>query len=283
LALLASCGRVDYDPLSACTSFSAFSTPRLVSGVNTTGSEFSPTLTGDQLTIYFHANRGADGLGSDDIWMASRDSRADDFGESTLVVEVSSSSADGAPSLSADGLTMFLSSARPGGVGGNDVWVATRSNPTASFGTPVVVAEVSSLSSETGPFISADGLTLYIGVEGTIVSASRPALDMPFETPTELVELDIGGTIGGPTLSDDELEIFFTGQIGGDSSELWVARRATRSDPFGTPELVSEVNSPSADFSAELTDGGRTLYLTSSRAGGVGADDLYVATRSCGP
>jgi len=49
------------------------------------------------------------------------------FGELTnLGPTVNSSSHDSAPSISADGLTLFFDSDRPGGHGGIDIWITTQ-------------------------------------------------------------------------------------------------------------------------------------------------------------
>ena len=49
------------------------------------------------------------------------------FGEPTnLGPTVNSSSRDLKPSVSADGLSLFFTSTRSGGVGGMDIWVTTR-------------------------------------------------------------------------------------------------------------------------------------------------------------
>lgn len=291
------CGRVGYDELgssgdagiaAACAEYGAFSAPVLVAGlVNTTNSEFSPTLSADELDIYFHANHDGLGLGSDDIWIAQRASVDDPFDGFELVVELSSVEADGAPFLSHDGLTMLLSSSRPGGVGGNDIWIATRSSAAAAFSQPVNVPVINSASSETGPFLSADGLTLYFGSNRpggpsstNIWAASRPTLDDPFGEPSVLAELDIGASVEAPSLSDDELTIYFDGE-GAGMTDLYVASRPDRGQDFSAPTPVTELNSASADYSPEISASGDTLYFTSNREPGVGNDDLWLATRQC--
>src|SRR5262245_51246970 len=50
--------------------------------------------------------------------------------------ELNTPSLDGCPIQSPDGLSIYLASNRPGGQGGLDIWVATRSSTSAPFGAP---------------------------------------------------------------------------------------------------------------------------------------------------
>jgi Tol biopolymer transport system component len=57
---------------------------------------------------------------------------------------------------------LFFASDRPGGFGGNDLWVATRTSASDPFGTPVNLGpQVNTLGVEDRPAISSDGSTLY--------------------------------------------------------------------------------------------------------------------------
>lgn len=49
-----------------------------------------------------------------------------DWSHAVAVTEVNSPVADGCPIESADGLSLFIASMRPGGFGGNDIWAADR-------------------------------------------------------------------------------------------------------------------------------------------------------------
>jgi len=60
------------------------------------------------------------------------------FGEPTnLGPTVNSSAFDGYPDISADGLTLYFVSNRPGGSGGYDLWITTRPNINAQWGPAV--------------------------------------------------------------------------------------------------------------------------------------------------
>jgi len=59
------------------------------------------------------------------------------FGEPTnLGPSVNSSSSEWPPSISADGLSLYFCSNRPGGFCGRDLWVTTRATKHDEWGTP---------------------------------------------------------------------------------------------------------------------------------------------------
>jgi hypothetical protein len=111
--------------------------------LNTSSSDLSPSLTADGLRIYFYSDR-AGGSGGYDIWTAVRASWATPFSAPVPVAELDTASADRDPHVSADGLVMFFASDRPGGVGSNDIWVATRTDTTLPFGNITSLAALSS-------------------------------------------------------------------------------------------------------------------------------------------
>src|SRR2546426_6108367 len=55
---------------------------------------------------------------------------------------VNSNVFDAAPTLSKDGLSLYLTSTRPGGFGGNDLWVSQRDCGDCPWGTPVNLGPV---------------------------------------------------------------------------------------------------------------------------------------------
>src|SRR6185436_16425003 len=84
------------------------------------------------------------------------------FGTPTKLANVNSAADDVTPSVTADELQLWFSSTRAGGPGAADIYMATRTSPTADFGSPALVAGVNSAGSETRPSLTADGLTIYI-------------------------------------------------------------------------------------------------------------------------
>jgi len=109
--------------------------------------DLTPHISGDGLRLCFSSFRSG-GQGNGDIWVATRPSVNDPFGTPINFNDfypgstVNTAWDEGGPSLSQDGLTLFFSdavyrTARPGGLGGSDIWVATRPDAQAPFGSPV--------------------------------------------------------------------------------------------------------------------------------------------------
>ena len=97
--------------------------------VNSKHADGGPALSFDGLTLLFNSNRPG-GLGNYDLWMCRRNSRKESFDAPVnLGSTVNSPVWDGAPALSADGLTLLFSSTRPGGQGKCDLWMCRRILP----------------------------------------------------------------------------------------------------------------------------------------------------------
>ena len=111
-----------------------------------------------------------------------------------MAQQINTSLADAAPSISADGLTLFFHSRRGGGRGGNDLYMATRATTSDPFTNVVNLGPlVNTAANETNPSISADGRSLYFnsnrggGFGGTdIYVATRASVNDAFTGVTQL-------------------------------------------------------------------------------------------------
>jgi hypothetical protein len=84
------------------------------------------------------------------------------FGTPTEVKSINSSSKDFNASISADGLSLYFISNRPGGIGMRDIWVSTRATIDDDWGEPVNLGPtINTPAGEWGVSISSDGLSLY--------------------------------------------------------------------------------------------------------------------------
>jgi hypothetical protein len=87
----------------------------------------------DGLEMFITSNRAGsipDALGAPslDIWVSTRSNTADPWGTPVnLGAPINTPAADGAPSLSFDGQTLYFDSTRDGGLGLRDIYVTTRS------------------------------------------------------------------------------------------------------------------------------------------------------------
>jgi len=148
----------------------AWETPiNLGPGVNSQYDDAGPTLFDDEengiTTLYFTSLNRPGGLGDWDIYSSVLGPDGT-FGTASLVVELSvpgsaTTGRDTRTAIRHDGLEIFLTSNRPGGVGSGDLWVSTRATTLARWSMPVNVGPtVNSTSFDGAPTLSSDGQTL---------------------------------------------------------------------------------------------------------------------------
>lgn len=105
-----------------------FQTPTLISELSSPADERAPSIRYDGREIVFVSNRSG-GLGNSDLWVSTRPGDGRPWGTPVnLGSAVNSSLTDTGPSLSDDGRLLFFDSNRPGGSGGQDLWVARRAS-----------------------------------------------------------------------------------------------------------------------------------------------------------
>lgn len=93
--------------------------------LNSPVNEAAATLRHDAKEIFFFSSRPG-GLGSTDIWTSTRQNANAPWSPPTNVTELNTPAGDVTPNLSFDGLTMIFGSNRPGTLGENDLFMATR-------------------------------------------------------------------------------------------------------------------------------------------------------------
>jgi hypothetical protein len=98
----------------------------LVTELSSPLNEAFPSIRHDGLEIFFNSNRtGSIGMG--DLWVATRASTADAWSTPVnLGATINTVFADLQPYLSSDNKTLFFNSDRPGGFGGQDLYMITR-------------------------------------------------------------------------------------------------------------------------------------------------------------
>jgi Tol biopolymer transport system component len=209
--------------------------------VNSSSHDGDPSISSDGLELYFVSYNRHGGFGNFDIWVSTRATTDDPWGEpANLGSRINSPSFDGQAQISADDLSLFFVSDRPGGSGDIDIWISTQRTseqmPQDYWGTPINLGSTVNSPYEDGlPCVSADGLELYF-------YSNRP------------------GGYGG--------------------RDLWVTTRATKEDPWSEPvNLGPTVNSPANEASAEISDDGLVLFFASERTGGYGSGDLWLTKR----
>lgn len=212
-----------------------------------------------------------------------------DFSTPTVVTEVSSNSLDNAPSLTADELTLFMHSTRPGGLGGRDLWMATRESRELPFSTPTNLTSVNSSEQEFGVSVSSDGLELYFGSNRAggsggydIWGARRESRDVQFGTPVNIVSVNSTGVDYFPSISSDRLALYIaSNRPGGQGGfDIWVATRASVAEEFNTATPFTAINSDSSDQANAISSDGLSFLVQSSRPGSTGGLDVWISTRT---
>jgi Tol biopolymer transport system component len=149
------------------------------------GFQNAPWISPDELRLYFSGNNVVPAAGNgEQLAVATRASTGDPFGAPELLGGVQSPQDESSPGLSQDELELFFVSNRPGGVGGYDLYRATRTDRTAAFDTVEALTQLSSARDEQDPELSADGTTLYYtyntldagGANANIWTATRACL-----------------------------------------------------------------------------------------------------------
>ena len=209
---------------------------------------------------------------------------------------VNSEYADWLPCISADGLELYFDSMRPGGYGGEDLWVATRDTTDSDWNTPVNLgAIINCFTSDATPRLSADGLELYFesnrsGGSGRwdIWVTRRTTRDADWSIPVNLGPIVNSPSIDtAPSISSDGLELYFASNRSGGygAGDLYVSTRATTDSDWGTPmNLGPTINGSSADYWPFIASDGHALFFSSDsfgpfRPGGLGSSDIWLTTK----
>lgn len=239
-------------------------------------------LSGDMLGAYFSSDRsGATGASS--VFFASRASTSADFGAAQLAPGLDVAQALADPTITGDGLTIYVEADLPDQLGKRDLYVAVRASTAATFGALSHVANVNSADFDRTPFVTKDGSTLYFssdrGGSNDIYRSTRQG--GAFTTPVKVSEVSGPGFVAEmyPVLSDDGLTLYFARDDMTGQYDVWKATRANGAAPFGAPSLVAELAAPSFDAPTAISPDGCTLYVTSDRPGTLGGTDMYRATK----
>lgn len=279
----------------AAVFFSGWSEPAAFPpGINTARDEQNAFLSRDGLTLYFSSARPGS-LGGLDIWIAHREALDRPWGSPVNAGQpINSADNDFAPSQSIDGHLLFFASARPGGQGGSDLYVARRGNPHDDFAwqdlTPLGTG-VNTAGFELAPFYlqnAEDGTAnLYFNrvVPGRVGDLHRAGIRRDGTTvgsAEPVTEVNSVANDAAATIRYDGKELFFwsprVGSLG--SNDLWTSTRQNVHEAWSTPVNVAALNTTASDVTPSLTHDGLTLIFAAVRPGGQGGQDIYYATRT---
>jgi Tol biopolymer transport system component len=234
---------------------------------STPASQADPTLTADELELYFSSNPNTDW----DIWVVKRASSSAQLLAPSQVAELSSDSLDETPEVSADGLTIYLASDRAGGSAGEHLWVSHRATRAASWDPPVPVTDFVGGDTDLAPTLSHDQLLMVFaslhGSDWDLYATTRSSTTAQWGTPYSLTELNSSQFDWDPALYRDGTSIVFASRRLNTANSLFYATRATVTDAFSVPKPATELN-VNDDSDPWLSNDGSHIVFDSRRGGG---------------
>lgn len=206
---------------------------------------------------------------------------------------------DGCPTLAPDDRTLFMASNRPGGLGGQDIWIATRETPDDPWGAPQNVGEpINTPSDDFCPSPTRNGHLFFFvstrpgGCGGSDIYVTRWRNDIQgWEEPINLgCEVNTAGNEASPFLvhGPGGSVLYFSSNVAGGYSadvpgaitgddDIYVSE--WHGGLFQAPQLVEGVNSAANDSRPNLSHDGQEMFFDSNRAGTLGGPDIFYAFR----
>ena len=206
------------------------------------------------------------------------------FGTPIAVTELNEVGVDDDPSLTGDMLEIYFDSTR-GGLGGGDIWVATRPRIDVPFSTPLLVSELASPDDDTSPDVSLDGLTLYFSssrVTGDrdLFVSTRANRAMSWSAPTRIEELTTNVPETSAVESADRRRLYFATSRSNGIQDIYLATRAMVGAPWLVDGPVMGISESSYGESQHWIDASETImYVSSNRMSTGGLLHIWRSTR----
>src|SRR5262245_4914606 len=198
--------------------------------------------------------------------------------------------------LTADGLTIYFTSDRPGGLGNNDLWVSRRPSTDDPWGTPENLMILNSTSDDSLPVFNTSGNIMYFqsdrpggcGGQDLWTSRAKPGGD------AWTLPVNMGCVVNTPFnetapafYANDDLglsTIYFGSNRPGGIGDFDIYETTTRDEDlesafWGPGVRIPELSSPARDTRTFVRKDGREIFITTNRTDGLGGLDIWVATR----
>lgn len=232
--------------------------------------DFTVGLSEGDLVATFVSNRLRDAGAFYDVLSAKRASVASPAPVAELATE-----SNVAVTVSSDGRTMVLERGAP-----PRLYVSERATTSAAWATPQAWAE--SADGDTMPFLVHDALALYFVRQGAIHRAARTGPGA-YGPASPIAWVTAPGEPIRPAVTADELTLYLGDRPAmGTPFDVFVARRASKSAPWGAPVRVDELASTVADWPSWISADGCEIYVSSNRTqndAGTPDHEFWTATR----
>jgi hypothetical protein len=264
-------GRADAGTWPPCDLSKPFGPPTFVQGLTNIG---SPVVEGlrlspDLLTGYFDARGPTSNGVLSRLYIANRATPDAPFGDvapiggsvSNALLNVAS------PTVSGDGLTIMFD------MHGQTahLYYGTRSRTSDPFAYAGALSVNDPAGNDWSPFLREDGNVLYFGSTrnaGNSEDIYRAEWSgSSFGPVVPIAELNTTFIESSPIVTPDDLTIYFGSSrppASGHGRDIWMANRASTSDPFSAPTNVGELNSPDLKDPTYVARGGCTLYFSTN-------------------
>jgi hypothetical protein len=267
--------------------------------INSANEEYFPTVTADNLTMYFtrrfNENNMCSGtLGQEDFFMVKRDDKGA-WKTATPFKEVNSSCNEGAPNISADGNFMFYTACgdinneygptKEKGYGSCDIFYSD--HYTGKWKRPINIGPpVNSKNWETQPSFSSDGKTLYF-VRGILGRDGKKTGDIYYSVIGEDGQFGVPVKLGPNINTDlseesvfihpDNMTLYFSsnGRIGLGGLDIYMSKRQPDGEWGPAVNLGYPINTCKDENSLLVDPTGALAYFASNREGGMGGLDIY--------
>ena len=194
--------------------------------------------------------------------------------------------------LSRDELTIYFTSDRPGGFGGDDLWFATRETVDSPWREPQNMgAAINTVAADSLAVLSSNEHVMYFHStrgggcgQGDIWATRRQNRHSEWEQPSNLgCVLNTPAVEIAPAFFEDpetEQATLFYGSNRPGSADFDVYASPLGEDGYvGPGVLVHELSSAGRDTRIFVRKDGLEAFVTSNRTGGQGLIDIWVSTR----
>ena len=183
------------------------------------------------------------------------------------------------PSLTADLLEIYFGSERPGGMGMEDIWMASRAAPGDPWGAALPLATLNSPQTDQTMKVAPDGLSIYLASNrpasqgADLWVSTRPARGLPWPAPVPVTPLN-SASGDWAAIPADDLRSIVSNRDG--DEDLYEAFRAAAADPWGAPAKIVGLATPGNECDPAAPGGG-VIFFASTQTGSLGDYDLWTA------
>ncbi len=219
------------------------------------------------------------------LFLASNPALAADWSDRAVNIEtLNSPYSEVAPIISAGGNTLYFTSDRPGGKGGQDFWVSRRIG--GGWSEPENISELNTSKNEGPDTITADGSTMYYtgcnrrpdGSDKCDIYVARKGPDSKWQPGENLgPPINTDYEEANATVNPDGNKLLFTSdRPGGKGSyDLWISQRSPDGSWSEPKNLGSPINTSMWEGVAFWHSDGVTVYFSSNGHGGFGNADIF--------